>query len=88
MTAKIVLVVLAILAASAVAAVALWNWVGAGEAFLGTQIEAVKVGAGSSNHPLLMAAPAGATKGVVYANLHDGEDTQVLLQSVDIVQTR
>lgn len=64
------------------------NWVGAGEAFLGTQIEAVKVGAGSSNHPLLMAAPAGATKGVVYANLHDGEDTQVLLQSVDIVQTR
>ncbi|MBN8223942.1 MAG: hypothetical protein J0L89_03890 [Xanthomonadales bacterium] len=64
------------------------NWVGPGDAYLGTQIQTVEVGIASSNHPMLMTAPAGAVKGVVYANLHDGEDTQVLLQSVDIFNAR
>ena len=64
------------------------NWADARDAYLGTQIQLSDVDAASANHPLLMVAPAGAAKGVVYANLHDGEDTQVLLQSVDIIQVR
>ena len=64
------------------------NWADARDTYLGTQIQLSDVGAASANHPLLMVAPAGATKGVVYANLHDGESTQVLLQSVDIVHAR
>ena len=64
------------------------NWVGPGESFLGTQIQIAEVGEESANHPLLMVAPAGAVRGVVYANLHEGEETPVLLQSVDIVHAR
>ena len=64
------------------------NWNGPGDAFIGTQIQAVEVGVESVNHPLLMVAPAGATRGVIYANLHDNEDVPVLLQSLDIVHAR
>lgn len=64
------------------------NWTNPAGEFLGTQIQVVDVGATSANHPLLLVAPAGAARGVVYANLHDGAQSPVLLQDVDIVRTR
>jgi hypothetical protein len=61
------------------------NWVDAHGRFLRATIQVVNVDQTSSNYPLLVVAPKGAAKGLVYANLQDGERSEVLLQSVTIV---
>ncbi len=64
------------------------NWLGNEDVYLGAQIQVVEVVKTSANYPLLLVAPAGAVKGLVYANLHDGESTPVILESVDILSAR
>jgi hypothetical protein len=61
------------------------NWMDAHGRFLRAVIQVVNVGQTLSDYPLLAVAPKGAAKALVYANLHDGERTEVLLQSVSIV---
>lgn len=63
------------------------NWMDARGRFLSATIQVVDVGQTLSNYPLLVVAPKGAAKALVYANLHDGERNEVLLQSVAIVAT-
>lgn len=61
------------------------NWMDRDERFLGAAIEVAEVGPGMHNYPMLVVAPPEAKTALVYANLHDGEDKSVLLQSVAIV---
>lgn len=63
------------------------NWMGADGRFLGASIEVVDVHKGIAEYSMMLNAPEAAERGLVYANLHDGEEAPVLLQSVH-VQTR
>lgn len=64
------------------------NWLDAGQQFLGASIEVVSVQARSRNYPMLVVAPPGAARGLVYANLHRPDEADVMLESVDVMGTR
>lgn len=60
------------------------NWMGDSGRFIDTSITVVEVGPQVQDHMMLMASPEGATSGLVYASLHDGETQPVILESVKI----
>ncbi|MBD9369565.1 hypothetical protein [Xanthomonas sp. XNM01] len=62
------------------------NWHDARGRFISAIIQVVDVGAASANYPLLVVAPANAATGLVYANLHDGERQDVVLESVELLE--
>lgn len=64
------------------------NWHDAQQHYLGSSIDVAKVTAEDANHALFVVAPPHAAMGQVYANLHDGEEREVILESVDVVNPR
>jgi|GEM_PF-681473 len=61
------------------------NWSDASGRFIGAQIETAQVDEELGNATMLVTAPDGASRGVVYANLHDGSTEPVELQSVSLL---
>jgi hypothetical protein len=64
------------------------NWLDREQRFLGTSFDLVSVQAQEHNYVLFAAAPAKATTGLIYANLNDGEENGVVLESVDVVNLK
>ena len=61
------------------------NWHDAGDHFISAQIEVVETTFKPSNFATLTTPPAKAAYGYVYATLHDGASTGVLIRSISIV---
>lgn len=64
------------------------NWMDGNGVFIDAAIQAVEVREGVRDYPMLVVAPAHAKSGLVYANLHDGQERPVLLKSVDLIKVR
>ena len=62
------------------------NWHDAADRFLAAQIEVVDTTAQPGNFATLATLPENAAHGYVYATLHDGAKTGVLIQSITVVE--
>ncbi len=62
------------------------NWYAENGDFINAIIQVVDAGVEPANYPMLVVAPAGAATGLVYANLHDGETREVMLESVELLE--
>ncbi len=62
------------------------NWHDAEDRFLSAQIEVVDTTSAPANFAALTSPPANAVYGYIYATLHDGAPTAVLIQSVSVMK--